>query len=61
MTENIVLEQVIDLVDNHYYTQPATTEANIVENVAELIGEVTTLTTEKEDLLETIADFEENL
>ena len=61
MTENIILENVIDLVDNHYSDKPLVAEHNIIDNVSQLISENITLTREVETLTERIADYEENL
>ena len=61
MTTDFILEQIIDVVDNHYYKKPATTEVNIIEYVAELVDEVQTLSAEKEALSEQLEDLEENL
>jgi len=61
MTESIVLEQVMDLLDNQNPYGELVTEANVVEKVAELVSKVETLTEKNERLLEDLEDMSENL
>jgi len=61
MSENVVFENIIDMLDNHFVDRPLVTESNADEYVSDLFTEIETLKADKEVLAERISDFEENL
>jgi len=61
MSESIVLETVMDVLDNHFVTEELVTEENVIDRISDLISENDSLYKENERLTEDIEDMSENL